>query len=103
MCKAEPEPHNCNATGCVLNVPSVLGGGSTINGMLYVRGSSVDYDEWARLTGDRGWAYRNVLRYFKKSEDNLNYPINEDRRKSLRANKRLASAGLESVASKVGL
>ncbi|XP_034255299.1 glucose dehydrogenase [FAD, quinone]-like [Thrips palmi] len=78
--KAEPEPHNCNATGCVLNVPTVLGGGSTINGMLYVRGSGEDYDEWARLTGDRGWAFNNVLRYFKKSEDNLDSPINRDMR-----------------------
>ncbi|XP_034245074.1 glucose dehydrogenase [FAD, quinone]-like [Thrips palmi] len=77
---AQPEPQNCNNTGCTLNVPNVLGGGSTINGMLYVRGSSEDYNEWARITGDAGWAYRNVLRYFKKSEQNLNAPINENSR-----------------------
>ena len=47
----------------------VLGGSSSINAMLYLRGQARDYDEWARLTGDDGWAWRNVLPVFKKSED----------------------------------
>ncbi|HAA93864.1 MAG: choline dehydrogenase [Rhodospirillaceae bacterium] len=46
----------------------VLGGSSSINGMLYVRGNSQDYDTWAQL-GCRGWSYDEVLPYFKKSED----------------------------------
>ena len=45
----------------------VLGGSSSINGLLYVRGQSLDYDIWAQL-GNRGWSYQEVLPYFKKSE-----------------------------------
>jgi choline dehydrogenase len=46
----------------------VLGGTSSINGMLYVRGNPADYDGWAQM-GCRGWSYSEVLPYFKKSED----------------------------------
>jgi choline dehydrogenase len=45
----------------------VLGGTSSINGMLYVRGNPADYDGWAQM-GCRGWSYGDVLPYFKKSE-----------------------------------
>ncbi|MFT5392737.1 MAG: choline dehydrogenase [Gammaproteobacteria bacterium] len=45
----------------------VLGGSSSINGMLYVRGNPADYDEWAQR-GCRGWSYDDVLPYFKQSE-----------------------------------
>ncbi|MCA6113026.1 GMC family oxidoreductase N-terminal domain-containing protein [Bradyrhizobium sp. CNPSo 4026] len=44
-----------------------LGGSSSINGMLYVRGQPLDYDTWSQL-GNRGWSYQEVLPYFKKSE-----------------------------------
>jgi choline dehydrogenase len=44
-----------------------LGGSSSINGMLYVRGQPLDYDTWGQL-GNRGWSYEQVLPYFKKSE-----------------------------------
>jgi choline dehydrogenase len=45
----------------------VLGGTSSINGMLYVRGNPADYDNWAQM-GCRGWSYDEVLPFFKKSE-----------------------------------
>ena len=46
----------------------VLGGSSSLNGLLYVRGQREDYDHWAAL-GNAGWSYDEVLPYFKKSED----------------------------------
>ncbi|MFC4256880.1 choline dehydrogenase [Altererythrobacter xixiisoli] len=45
----------------------VLGGSSSINGLLYVRGQSADYDGWAQM-GARGWSWDEVLPYFRKSE-----------------------------------
>lgn len=47
----------------------VLGGCSSINGMIYMRGQSRDYNEWARLTGDESWSWDQVLPVFKASED----------------------------------
>jgi choline dehydrogenase len=44
-----------------------LGGSSSINGMVYVRGQPLDYDTWSQF-GNRGWSYEHVLPYFKKSE-----------------------------------
>jgi len=46
----------------------VLGGSSSINGLLYVRGQAQDFDDWANL-GNEGWHWDNVLPYFKRSED----------------------------------
>ncbi len=47
----------------------VLGGCSSINAMLYLRGQRRDYDEWARIAGDGAWSWSSVLPVFKRSED----------------------------------
>jgi choline dehydrogenase len=66
--KSEPEPH---ADGREILLPrgKVLGGSSSVNGMLYGRGHPEDYEEWARL-GGRGWGFADVLPYFIRSETN---------------------------------
>ncbi|RBY88246.1 choline dehydrogenase [Blastococcus sp. TBT05-19] len=48
----------------------LLGGSSSINAMIYIRGARADYDEWAELTGDPSWSYEHVLPLFKRMEDN---------------------------------
>jgi choline dehydrogenase len=62
----EPEPH---LGGRVLATPrgKVIGGSSSINGMVYVRGHAKDFDTWAEMGAD-GWAYADVLPYFKRME-----------------------------------
>ena len=57
--------------GRKMNYPrgKTLGGSSSINGLLYIRGQSQDYDYWRQL-GNVGWSWDDVLPYFKKSEDN---------------------------------
>jgi choline dehydrogenase len=65
----EPEPH---VDGRSLFVPrgKSIGGSSSMNAMLYVRGRPFDYDSW-EAQGAPGWGYRDVLPYFIKSEDNV--------------------------------
>jgi choline dehydrogenase-like flavoprotein len=65
----EPEPH---VDGRSLFIPrgKMLGGCSSMNAMLYVRGRPLDYDSW-EAQGAPGWGYRDVLPYFVKSEDNV--------------------------------
>jgi choline dehydrogenase len=48
----------------------VLGGGSSINGMVYVRGNRLDYDAWRDRYGCTGWGYDDLLPYFRRAEDN---------------------------------
>ena len=66
MYASEPEP---GTAGRAIHWPRgrVLGGSSSINGMLYVRGNPADFDGWAQM-GCRGWSYDDVLPYFQKSE-----------------------------------
>ncbi|CAH1390495.1 unnamed protein product [Nezara viridula] len=54
---------------CIFPRGHVMGGSSTINAMLYVRGNKVDYDVWSKL-GNNGWSYEDVLPYFMKAENN---------------------------------
>jgi choline dehydrogenase-like flavoprotein len=67
MYQTEPEP---GLGGRQVFQPrgKVLGGSSSINGLLYVRGQHEDYDRW-RQRGNAGWGYDDVLPYFKKAED----------------------------------
>ena len=51
---------------------SVLGGGSSVNGMVYVRGNPQDYDSW-EAAGAHGWAFRDVLPYFRRAESNADF------------------------------
>src|SRR3990170_3418106 len=63
---SEPEPH---LGGRVLATPrgKVIGGSSSINGMVYVRGHARDFDHWAEQ-GAAGWSFADVLPYFKRME-----------------------------------
>ena len=65
--QTEPEPH---LGGRVLATPrgKVIGGSSSINGMVYVRGHARDFDTWADM-GAQGWAYADVLPYFMRMEN----------------------------------
>ena len=65
--ETEPEPY-CKDIKKPLIQGRVLGGGSTLNGRIFVRGHKRDYDNWAHL-GNEGWSYDDVLPYFKKLED----------------------------------
>ncbi|CAH2933632.1 MAG: 3-hydroxypropionate dehydrogenase DddA, flavin-containing (EC [uncultured Paraburkholderia sp.] len=66
--KTQAEP---GLNGRALSYPRgrVLGGCSSINGMIYMRGQREDYDEWARVTNDPSWSWDSVLPVFKRSED----------------------------------
>ncbi|MBA1146585.1 GMC family oxidoreductase N-terminal domain-containing protein [Ectothiorhodospiraceae bacterium WFHF3C12] len=66
--KTEPEP-GLNGRSIVYARGKGLGGSTLINAMLYMRGQARDYDEWARITGDDGWSWANVLPIFKGVED----------------------------------
>lgn len=69
---SEPEPHAAGRS-----IPAargkVLGGSSSINGMMYSRGHPRDYDQWAQM-GATGWSFDDVLPYFRKSENNERGP-----------------------------
>ena len=63
-----PQRHMNNRV-LVYTQAKVIGGGSSINAMVYTRGNALDYDEWRQL-GCEGWSYEDVLPYFRKTERN---------------------------------
>lgn len=64
--KSQPQQH-LNQRRIVLNRGKVVGGTSSINGMVYMRGHPKDFDRWEEL-GNKGWGYDDVLQYFKRLE-----------------------------------
>ncbi len=73
-----------------------LGGCSSINGMIYMRGQARDYDQWAQLTGDDAWRWDQTLPYFRRHEDHwrLDRPEGADEAwRQLHGNKKTGSTG----------
>lgn len=66
--RTAPEP-GLNGRSLIYPRGKVLGGSSSINGMLYLRGQQRDYDEWAAMCGDTSWRWEAVLPLFKRSEN----------------------------------
>jgi choline dehydrogenase len=65
--KTEPEPE-LNNRQIIQPRGKVLGGSSSINGLLYIRGQHEDYDHWRQL-GNTGWGFADVLPCFRRAED----------------------------------
>ncbi len=74
MHKTKPQPQ-LGGRGPIVPQGKVLGGGSTVNAMVYMRGQAADFDRWNELisppgANDGAWSYRDMLPYFKAQEDN---------------------------------
>lgn len=69
---SEPD---ASLNGTAIGVPQarVLGGGSSINAMVYMRGQREDYDDWVTEYGCTGWGYEDVLRTYKAQENNIRF------------------------------
>ncbi|HXH02760.1 MAG TPA: choline dehydrogenase [Candidatus Competibacteraceae bacterium] len=65
--ETEPEPY-MNNRRMTCGRGKGLGGSSTINGMVYIRGNALDYDHWAKVPGLEHWSYHHCLPYFRKAE-----------------------------------
>ena len=66
--KAKPD-HTRHNFSAIWPAGKVWGGGSSLNGMIYIRGQKEDFDEWENF-GVSGWSFKENLEYFKKSENN---------------------------------
>jgi choline dehydrogenase-like flavoprotein len=64
--RAEPDP-GIDGRAIVYTRGRVIGGSSSINGLIYIRGQPEDYDHWAQL-GNRGWSWDDCLPFFRKAE-----------------------------------
>src|SRR5699024_5443854 len=71
--KSDPEPH-MNGRRIAHARGKVLGGSSSINGMIYQRGNPMDYERWGADKGMESWDYAHVLPYFKKLENAIDSP-----------------------------
>ncbi len=70
MHKSVPQPQ-LDGRAPIIPQGRVLGGGSAVNAMVYMRGQAADYDRWDRYLGQgSGWSYRDLLPHFKRQEDN---------------------------------
>lgn len=68
--KTDPEPY-MNGRRIFHGRGKVLGGSSSINGMIYIRGNPLDYEKWAQDPGMAHWDYAHCLPYFKRAENRL--------------------------------
>jgi choline dehydrogenase len=66
--QTEPQPE-CHGRNVIAPRGKTLGGSSSINGLIYIRGQAEDFDHWRQL-GNAGWSHDDVLPYFRKAEDN---------------------------------
>ena len=66
--QTEPQPE-CHGRNVIAPRGKTLGGSSSINGLIYIRGQAEDFDHWRQL-GNTGWSHEDVLPYFRKAEDN---------------------------------
>ena len=66
--ETEPQAH-CHDRNVIAPRGKVLGGSSSINGLIYIRGQAEDFNHWRQL-GNAGWSFDDVLPYFRKAEDN---------------------------------
>jgi choline dehydrogenase len=66
--QTEPQPE-CHGRNVIAPRGKTLGGSSSINGLIYIRGQAEDFDHWRQL-GNAGWSHADVLPYFRKAEDN---------------------------------
>jgi choline dehydrogenase len=66
--QTEPQAE-CHGRNVIAPRGKTLGGSSSINGLIYIRGQAEDFDHWRQL-GNAGWSYDDVLPYFRKAEDN---------------------------------
>jgi choline dehydrogenase len=75
--RTEKEP-GLNGRDLLYPRGKVLGGSSSINGMIYMRGQARDYDAWAAATGDENWSWRNVLPDFRGHQNSYRREIESD-------------------------